>query len=58
MISYNGYINDYIHVKCVVRYKIKFNTDGLVVPSDSPCGHYNSFYRTDTFELDSSSTGE
>jgi hypothetical protein len=46
MISYNGYINDYNNVKCVIRYQIKSDMDGLVVPSDSPRGRYNSFYRT------------
>jgi hypothetical protein len=46
MVSYKGYINDYNHIKCVVRCHIKPDVDGPVVPPDGPRGRYNLFYRT------------
>jgi hypothetical protein len=43
MVNYNGYINVYNRIKCVVRYQIKSNVDSPVVPPDGPCVRYNSF---------------
>jgi hypothetical protein len=36
--SYNGYINSYNCIKCVVKCHIKFDTDGQVVPPDGSHG--------------------
>jgi hypothetical protein len=40
MVSYNGYVNGYNRIKCVVRCQIKPDADGSVVPPDGPHGRY------------------
>jgi hypothetical protein len=42
-ISYNGYINGYNRIKCVLRCQIKYDMDGLILPPNGPRGRYNSF---------------
>jgi hypothetical protein len=47
-VGYNGYINDYNRIKCVIRCQIKPDTDGPTVPLDDPREHLKFIFLNPT----------